>query len=790
MKRVIPWDVKAAKGPAKPLNRLNFKLTACTDLCFARFLAYIQSFRSGMRIMKKRHRRIEPCGKLKLEKIIGLTTTNASGFASNFSTGDCVYLAGCVVVVYNINTNSQVRFLMASRTPKALTCVAYSHYGGKFIAAGESGYQPAVIIWDSSTGSCIADLKAHKYGVSCVEFSPNGKHLLSVGFPHDGFLCLWDWRSETLVSKIRATTAVSPITAVHFSSDGNFFLTAGAKHLKHWIVGVHTGRRVTAGLGTLATDCRPVNLGSQKESSFISVSSASYLKYMSVTADQCVEMLQPIYALTTAGILCLLHSGVAIKKWVDLKVRQGYGLSVSDSHVACACSNGIVRLFMQETLVYAGTLPKPAPYGYHGLNDEKVCGKFSLTHDALGLNFPDAIACSFSASKMLAVIYGDHSLYVWDVHNLSKITRCYAFLSHSACIWDICNLPSSQTLGSINCLHSAGADPARSAFVTCSADSTIRLWDLALASDSEAAVLYSKPANAFCKDLLGVIYSDVRREISQKQIESEELVDLAQGFRSLAVSADGHYLAAGDRSGNLFVYNLSTFDLLSFQEAHDAEILSLTFSNASEKKTVGKGCKDHCFLASGGRDRLIHIYDVNRNFDVIETLDDHSASITAVKFACNGSKLLSCSADKSVVFRNIVTTESGCKSTRYHQEVASHGTVYDMEIEPENNYVLTVGQDKKIKVISLTTGKPVRTFKQDGDAGEPIKVCVDQSGSYIICSHADKCMRIYDFTTGDLVAQASGHAEVITGASFLADCKHVISPWLCVYDWLIPLGSF
>jgi WD40 repeat protein len=33
---------------------------------------------------------------------------------------------------------------------------------------------------------------------------------------------------------------------------------------------------------------------------------------------------------------------------------------------------------------------------------------------------------------------------------------------------------------------------------------------------------------------------------------------------------------------------------------------------------------------------------------VIETLDDHSASITTVKFACNGSKLLSCSADKYV----------------------------------------------------------------------------------------------------------------------------------------------
>lgn len=98
-------------------------------------------------------------------------------------------------------------------------------------------------------------------------------------------------------------------------------------------------------------------------------------------------------------------------------------------------------------------------------------------------------------------------------------------------------------------------------------------------------------------------------------------------------------------------------------------MLTLNFSTVSGKTTAGKGCKDHCLLASGGRDRLIHVYDVDRGFDVIATLDDHSSSITTVKFACNSSKLLSCSADKSVVFRNIATAGSGCKSIRYHREL-------------------------------------------------------------------------------------------------------------------------
>ncbi len=33
------------------------------------------------------------------------------------------------------------------------------------------------------------------------------------------------------------------------------------------------------------------------------------------------------------------------------------------------------------------------------------------------------------------------------------------------------------------------------------------------------------------------------------------------------------------------------------------------------------------FLATGARDRLIHVFDVYRNFEKICTLDEHTASI-------------------------------------------------------------------------------------------------------------------------------------------------------------------
>lgn len=41
-------------------------------------------------------------------------------------------------------------------------------------------------------------------------------------------------------------------------------------------------------------------------------------------------------------------------------------------------------------------------------------------------------------------------------------------------------------------------------------------------------------------------------------------------------------------------------------------------------------------LASASRDRLIHVLDAGKDYSLQQTLDEHSSSITAVKFA--GSK--------------------------------------------------------------------------------------------------------------------------------------------------------
>ena len=58
-------------------------------------------------------------------------------------------------------------------------------------------------------------------------------------------------------------------------------------------------------------------------------------------------------------------------------------------------------------------------------------------------------------------------------------------------------------------------------------------------------------------------------------------------------------------------------------------------------------------LASAGRDRLLHLFDMDQNYGLVQTLDDHSSAITAVRFTDLDGQLnmLSCGADKSLLFR-------------------------------------------------------------------------------------------------------------------------------------------
>lgn len=103
-------------------------------------------------------------------------------------------------------------------------------------------------------------------------------------------------------------------------------------------------------------------------------------------------------------------------------MRAAYGLAVSTNQVACACSNGIVRMFANKSLAFKVTLPRLVSRG-----QELGVGSSADAASLSGDMFPDAVGCCFSASEEhLVVVYADRSLTVWSIADCSKVIGVHA----------------------------------------------------------------------------------------------------------------------------------------------------------------------------------------------------------------------------------------------------------------------------------------------------------------------------------------------------------------------------
>lgn len=133
----------------------------------------------------------------------------------------------------------------------------------------------------------------HKY----IVFYIPGKYIVSVGFSHDGYLCLWDWRSGILAAKVKACSSLSAVASVKFSSDAKFIVTAGKKHLKYWRSSMSS--RANARTESVAMHGKTINIGHHKECSFVDVTSPS----RTCSLGDCNQPgdPSPIYALTDTG---------------------------------------------------------------------------------------------------------------------------------------------------------------------------------------------------------------------------------------------------------------------------------------------------------------------------------------------------------------------------------------------------------------------------------------------------------------------------------------------------------
>ncbi|XP_027737503.1 mitogen-activated protein kinase-binding protein 1 isoform X2 [Empidonax traillii] len=705
-----------------------------------------------LRRSKPGNKREDIGSKVTLEKVLGITVSGGRGLACDPRTGLVAYPAGCVVVLFNPRKNKQHHILNSSR--KTITALAFSP-DGKYLVTGESGHMPAVRVWDVAERTQVAELQEHKYGVACVAFSPSSKYIVSVGYQHDMIVNVWSWKKNIVVA---ANKVSSKVTAVSFSEDCSYFVTAGNRHIKFWYLDDSKTSKVNATVPLLG---RSGLLGELRNNFFADVACGRGKKAEST------------FCITSSGLLCEFNEKRLLDKWVELRTTVANCISVNHDYIFCGCADGTVRIFNPLNLHFVTTLPKPHFLGTDIASVTEASRLFSGMADA---KYPDTIALTFDpTNQWLSCVYNDHSLYVWDVKDPKKVGKVYSALYHSSCVWNIEMYPEMKD-NNQPCLPPGS-------FITCSSDNTIRLWNTE-SSNIHGTALHR---NILSNDLMKIIYVDDNTQVlldtdynsaGSAEKADAQVMDTKVGIRTVCVSPSGEHLASGDRIGTLRIYELQSLKEMLKVEAHDSEILCLEYSKPDT------GLK---LLASASRDRLIHVLDAGKDYSLQQTLDEHSSSITAVKFAANDGKvrMISCGADKSIYFRTAQKTGEGVQFTRTHH-IVRKTTLYDMDVDPSWKYAAIGCQDRNIRVFNISSGKQKKLYKgSQGEDGTLIKVQTDPSGLYIATSCSDKNLSIFDFYSGECVATMYGHSEIVTGMKFSNDCKHLISVSgdSCIFIW-------
>nr|CAB3242507.1 echinoderm microtubule-associated protein-like 6 [Phallusia mammillata] len=194
-------------------------------------------------VNKKKRRTNTPNGaSLKLQFVHGYRGYDCRDNIFYTQRGNVVYHVAALGIVYSRETQNQQFY---DKHDDDILCLTL-HPLKDIVATGQVGKEPSIHVWDIDTLTSLSVLTGfHERGIASVDFSGDGKKLVSIGLDNDHSMAVWDWkRGQKLAT---SKTHQDKVFLARFNPNNpDKLVTVGVKHIKFW---QHAGGGCTAHRG-------------------------------------------------------------------------------------------------------------------------------------------------------------------------------------------------------------------------------------------------------------------------------------------------------------------------------------------------------------------------------------------------------------------------------------------------------------------------------------------------------------------------------------------------------------
>jgi hypothetical protein len=163
-------------------------------------------------------------------------------------------------------------------------------------------------------------------------------------------------------------------------------------------------------------------------------------------------------------------------------------------------------------------------------------------------------------------------------------------------------------------------------------------------------------------------------------------------------------------------------------------------------------------LASGGCDRLVHVWDLGAGYDKVKAeppIENHADWVMGLCFSPDGKRLFTASRDKTAKVWDLAGKES-VLTFPDHQN-----PVYAVAVKPDGKTGYSVGEDNQLRAWNATPEKGGKTVRAAGGHSKPIQklVLIPRKPPLLATCSADGTVRTWNADNLAPVKTLAGHTD-------------------------------